>query len=336
MARRYAQIRLSIWSDDDFMDLSPRAQHLYFVLLTDPTMNFCGVADWRPKKLASRSNGWTIPLIEQAADELAKERYIVLDEAVEEVLIRSFIRNDEVMKQPNLVVAMVAAFAGIASREIRGVIRDEVWRLSVDSPELACWGAKASALLLQDMIEASPARKAEQSGNPSGKGFGNPSQPLDGPLPDPLTDPFETPFSPVPTPTPAPSSPTETAPTSGAVLLDVSPRNETEGQRVNRIARIYTDRVKLTKFIAVGQVVKAALRTGEYTEDQISAGLLQLAADRRSVTKDSLRYAIEGGPTPARGRSKIASDNRAFVDDPNQDFHSGRRKRAAPKPSEDA
>ena len=46
--RDYAQVRLSIWNDDDFRELSPAAQWLYFLLLTHPTLTSAGVGDWRP------------------------------------------------------------------------------------------------------------------------------------------------------------------------------------------------------------------------------------------------------------------------------------------------
>jgi len=45
MAREFAKIKASIWQDDDFRALPVEAQHLYFVVLTDPDLSYCGVAD---------------------------------------------------------------------------------------------------------------------------------------------------------------------------------------------------------------------------------------------------------------------------------------------------
>ena len=332
MARKYAQIRMSIWSDDDFLDLSPRGQHLYFVLLTDPTLSFCGVADWRPKRLAGRSKGWTVSLVQQAADELAKERYIVVDDDTEEVLVRSFIRNDEVLKQPNLAAAMVSAFSGVSSRELRGVIRDEVWRLSEDSPELVCWSAKASGHLLEDMIEKSPARRAGADptslgnpfGNPFGKGNGNPSESTQGTLSGdtkPFPVPIGTPSPPVPAPAPTPApSPTETASTSDAdaqeALLDVPAKAPALGQRISRLSRLYTDQISLSPYHGVSQCVKTAIQSGDYTDEQIEAGLAVLVKERRSVTRNSLRIAIEGKP----GESKQVAQDKTDWDNPDTTF----------------
>lgn len=71
---------------------------------------------------------------------------------------------------------------------------------------------------------------------------------------------------------------------------------ETPGQRVNRITRTYTDVVKLSNFLPVQQIVKQAIGTGDYTEEQILDGLAELARKRDVVTKTTLRFAIEGLP----------------------------------------
>lgn len=90
------------------------------------------------------------------------------------------------------------------------------------------------------------------------------------------------------------------APTQGA-LIDAPPHAETEGQRVNRLTRIYTDRVPLSKFVAVAGVVRAAVRAG-HTDEQITAGLGLIADEKRAVTIDTLRIAIEAPTGPRRQR----------------------------------
>jgi DNA-binding MarR family transcriptional regulator len=70
---------------------------------------------------------------------------------------------------------------------------------------------------------------------------------------------------------------------------------ETVGQRVNRLAKTYTDRVKLSNFNAVAGVVRKAVNA-DVTDEKILTGLSKLADDSRAVTTDSLRYAIYGVP----------------------------------------
>lgn len=145
MAREYARVKVTIWGDLDFRALSPNAQHLYFLLLTSPTLNMAGVADWRPARLAKMAKGWTAQRVRKAGDELEAAKFVVADDDSEEVLIRSFVRHDGVLKSPNLTTAMVKDYAGIGSRRIMAALIDEVHRAFNDNPE---WKGKAEAAKL--------------------------------------------------------------------------------------------------------------------------------------------------------------------------------------------
>ena len=134
--RNYAQLNIAIWNDDDFRALTPQAQHLYFLLLSHPTLSYCGVGDWRPKRLASMATGWTSADVQRAGAELIDRLFIVVDEETEEFLVRTFVKNDPLMRQRNLGVSMARAFSLVASEGIRGVIVGELNRLAEVRPEL--------------------------------------------------------------------------------------------------------------------------------------------------------------------------------------------------------
>lgn len=173
MAREHARVKLSIWEDEDFRGLSPAAQHLYFVLMTSPEMNYAGVSDWRPNRIAMRAGAWTALAVEVAAQELADQLYIVVDVVSEEVLLRSLIRHDGLLEQPNIAVAVKKAWAAVASPTLRGVIVHELRRLHVDKPELKGW-PKITDLLGKPSVDPSdnpsfhPSR--DPSDDPSGGG----------------------------------------------------------------------------------------------------------------------------------------------------------------------
>jgi len=153
MARDFAQIKLSIWSDDDWRDLSPDARYLYMTLLTSPTLTYCGTADWRPARIGGL-NGQQVETINAAGGELAETLYLVIDEVTEEALIRSFIRNDGLMKQPRMAVSMFNAQASVSSQPIRGVLIHELIRLRNDEPELRGWAdEKVAGLLKKEPID---------------------------------------------------------------------------------------------------------------------------------------------------------------------------------------
>jgi predicted nucleic acid-binding protein len=75
----------------------------------------------------------------------------------------------------------------------------------------------------------------------------------------------------------------------------------TEGQRVNTLTRTYTDQVPLSNFPAIAGIVRKAVRTGRYSDHEITDALGRLALDNRPVTTDTLRIELEG-MTPRSSR----------------------------------
>ena len=73
--------------------------------------------------------------IELAAKGLQAQRFVFIDEGTEEILIRSFLRHDGLLKQPKLAVSMANAFAAVASKEIQMVIVNELQRLNAEYPD---------------------------------------------------------------------------------------------------------------------------------------------------------------------------------------------------------
>ena len=208
MARTYARVKTDIWADDDFRTLPLEAQHLYFVLLTSNGLNYCGVTDWRPVRIAAASLGWTAEEVVTAGCVLAERFYVVIDEATEEVLIRSFIRNDGFMAQATVAAAMVRAYGAVASATLRGVVIHELNRLYRDHPEFKGW-SYGKELLENAVVDPFELVADDPGCDPS-------SHPLCHPFGDPISDPnvetpltlVVTPLLPTPSPTPSPTPPT--------------------------------------------------------------------------------------------------------------------------------
>lgn len=170
MAREYAKTNLSIWQDDDWRAVPAPAQHLYQVLNTHPELSYCGVADWRPGRLVAFANGWTVDDIDLLADCLEARHFIVRDEVSEEVLVRSWIRFDGLIKQPRLSVSMANSFAAVSSNDIRGVIVHELNKLHDLEPGAAGW-AKPQVSDLLGLRSIDPKSRATPK-DPFGDGFG--------------------------------------------------------------------------------------------------------------------------------------------------------------------
>lgn len=166
--RDFAQIKLSIWNDDAFLDLSNNAQLLYFVLISHPTMNRAGVGTWHAGRLSGMCASWTRQDVERAACELIDGRFIVVDEDTDEFLVRTFVRHDGLMKQRNLATTMAREFAAVGSRAIKGVVVWELRRLHEEHPEFKGWGSdEALALLKKRAIDPSSDPSVYPSIHPS-------------------------------------------------------------------------------------------------------------------------------------------------------------------------
>lgn len=125
----HAQINLDIWGDDDWLDLTPPAQHLYFVLWTSPELSYCGCGPWHPGKISAKARGWTPGAVEAAAVELSAEQFLIIDTVTEEFDLRSWIKHDGLWRSPNMAVSMANARAALASRTLRGVVVHEVQKI---------------------------------------------------------------------------------------------------------------------------------------------------------------------------------------------------------------
>ena len=133
--RKYAQMHVSIWDDDDYLERSSGAQWLYKLLFSHPSLTWCGAMDWRPGKLAAKASDMTKELIIRHAAELEAHHYIIIDQDTEEVIVRSFVRNDGLLKSPNMGVAVSSAIRDVGSNILRGVIVNELHRLMEDQIE---------------------------------------------------------------------------------------------------------------------------------------------------------------------------------------------------------
>lgn len=175
MPRDHTRINVDLWGDDDWLDLSPGAQHLYFVLYTTPP-SFCGSGDWQPKKIAARARGWTANSVVESAAELQDGMFLLLDLDTDEYLIRSWIKHDTLYRVQNMAVSMANARATLASRKLRGVVVFEVSKLRESEPKLDSWTRDAVVKMLsQKAIDPDSQQWPSPSISPRARGKVTPS-----------------------------------------------------------------------------------------------------------------------------------------------------------------
>ncbi|ASR78069.1 helix-turn-helix DNA binding domain protein [Arthrobacter phage Timinator] len=137
--RRYAKLQMTIWADEDWRNVSHTAQWLYTALISQQGLSACGVRDWKPKLFAALSPTMNRDGVESALEELIAKKYVVLDDETDELLIRSFVRNDEVHTNRNMMISAVKAQRCIVSLRLAAIVVHEMKRLRDEHPDFNCW-----------------------------------------------------------------------------------------------------------------------------------------------------------------------------------------------------
>lgn len=171
MARSYAQLHQRIWADPDWRALDLGAQHLYILLISQPQTNLAGVIPLQLRKWASCVDGWDIADVANALDRLRVQRFVIVDDDTEEVLVRTLIRNDGGYKTPGMLKSILVFAEQAQSPAIRRALADELGRLDPLNGKTA---EEGTALISATRLVLAP---------PSG-----PSGPGGEPIPDGMAD----------------------------------------------------------------------------------------------------------------------------------------------------
>jgi hypothetical protein len=127
VARSEARLRTDIWDDDDFLARPGREQLAYIFFISQPDISHCGVLSLRLKRWAKKLK-YTTELLDGVLTGLSETRFIVVDYDEEELLVRSYLRNDNVCKNFKVLKAAESSLKHVASKPIREVIANEIER----------------------------------------------------------------------------------------------------------------------------------------------------------------------------------------------------------------
>jgi hypothetical protein len=177
VTRSYGKVYQRIWADPAWRALDVDAQHLYVLLISQPSLNLAGVLPIQLRRWAACVNGWKPDQVEEALSRLADTGFVVMDWETEECLVRSFIRNDEAFKIPGALKALLEGAQATQSPDLRRSLCNELGRL----PSLDGKTAKVGEAL----IVAARQVLAGGGGDP-GPGTG---LPVEEPIPEPIPEP---------------------------------------------------------------------------------------------------------------------------------------------------
>ena len=117
------------WGDRDFKALTVEEQLLYIKLLSQPDISLAGVLTYAPVRWATQSSGISVADVERAFAALQQKNYAVADMETQEVLVRSYIRNDLGWRSPRTMIGVANAVGRVLSPLLRGMISRELTRL---------------------------------------------------------------------------------------------------------------------------------------------------------------------------------------------------------------
>lgn len=136
MARSEARIFTSIWRDGDFLKLGRGPQLMYLFLLSQPDLSFAGVIPLRTTRWARAASGLTAKMVTDDIQVLCDTTppFVIIDKGSQELLIRSLIRRDRVLRSPKLAKPVQKDLDMVESPRLRSLLAEEI-RRCLDAPD---------------------------------------------------------------------------------------------------------------------------------------------------------------------------------------------------------
>lgn len=156
MARTESRFRTSAWRPgSDWLLLPFTHKGVYKMLLDQGEVQYTGVVALTATKW-SKLFGLPLDELIEIIEELADDRYFIVDWDYEELLIRSFIRNDEVYRQPNLMRSAQRQLCSTSSLRIRAEILIELQRIEAEHADTTPAGSKGVIASMIDDLKKDP------------------------------------------------------------------------------------------------------------------------------------------------------------------------------------
>lgn len=120
--RKEARISTAVWRNPSFTALPLACQGLYWMLLSQPDVSMCGVLPYLPARWAAMCGTEDV---DKALTLLEEAGSVIVDRDTSEVLIRTFVKHDGVLRGPKTRAGMWKAWDSILSDRLRRVVLDQ-------------------------------------------------------------------------------------------------------------------------------------------------------------------------------------------------------------------
>jgi hypothetical protein len=129
MAQDFTPWYRSIWSDEDWRELTSDAQWAYQMLASHPDRNEAGLLSVTKRKWVRLARGMTSDRLDAALVELDDAGFIVVDEDTEELLVRSYVRSTKVYLHIRMMSNALRRMTEVESDRIRSALGQELVRI---------------------------------------------------------------------------------------------------------------------------------------------------------------------------------------------------------------
>lgn len=129
----YGKVFKRAWGDRDFKTLTATEQLLYVKLISQSDISLAGVLTLAPVRWATQTAGMDVEDVSRDLAGLARRNYVLIDAETQEVLVRSYVRNDLGWKSPRTMIGIANAIGRILSPRLRVAIARELGRLDTDA-----------------------------------------------------------------------------------------------------------------------------------------------------------------------------------------------------------
>jgi hypothetical protein len=277
MARSHVRLQFGMWRKDGHDETTKDARWLYVTILSDETLNQAGMVRLSIDLWADDA-GMTAEETREALRELVDRRFVVVDR--HELLVRTFIRNDGVADQPNVLRNALELARQIRSPTIRRALAVELRKLPPAPPPREITGKGGSKRMFVYPDPHAVADEIDPGGPPpSGLPVEGSAEPTGDPSLNPSNNPSDN---------PAETLPLGTLPTT----LPGTPRGRGRGSSSSPVRNYSSSKNTHTR------------STRARTSDAEPEGFADFWADYpRKVgkikAKDAYRKAIDNGAEPA-------------------------------------
>ena len=172
MANAVGLIHEAIWRDPHWRKLSRSAQCTYMQLLSQKDLDCAGVLPLQISKWAKGCDGVTEADMEADLAELQAERFIFIDFDTDEAFVRSYMRNSNVLKVPNMIKSALRAARLVASELIRTELAAELRRTNRDEAAVTANEIDPNGGTLPEPFANPSGTLPEPTGVGKGKGKG--------------------------------------------------------------------------------------------------------------------------------------------------------------------